>query len=180
MFLLAITPALWVGLSRGWFTVVMSIGGLAFFFNLILRYGNKELSDAGVLTLLFLYGLFYFLAISILIAKISSKTTVTSDTVKGGISIYILLGFFWAILYMCLLFLDPDALANISSHEETAVFECYYYSFTTLTTLGYGDIVPVSKYARILAMLEAIAGPVYLAIFVAQIIGLSIAQKLRD
>jgi hypothetical protein len=45
--------------------------------------------------------------------------------------------------------------------------------------LGYGDIVPVAKFARILAILEAIAGPVYLAIFVAQIIGLNIAQKLK-
>ena len=180
MFLLAITPALWVGLSRGWFIVVISIGVFAFLLNMLLRYGNMEFKDTGILFLLFLYGLFYFLAIAILMVKISSNTTVSSDTIKGGISIYILLGFFWAILYMTLLFLDPDAISNISSTEETAGFECYYYSFTTLTTLGYGDIVPVAKYARILAMLEAIAGPVYLAIFVAQIIGMNIAQKMKD
>ena len=180
MFLLAITPALWVGLSRGWFAVVMSIGGIAFLFNMILRYGNREFSDTGILILLFLYGLFYFLAIAILMVKMSSNTTVTSDTIKGGISIYILLGFFWAILYMIVIFIDPDAISNISSAEETAGFECYYYSFTTLTTLGYGDIVPVAKFARILAILEAIAGPVYLAIFVAQIIGLNIAQKMKS
>jgi hypothetical protein len=180
MFLLAITPALWVGLSRGWFIVVISIGVFAFLLNMLLRYGNMEFKDTGILFLLFLYGLFYFLAIAILMVKISSNTTVSSDTIKGGISIYILLGFFWAILYMTLLFLDPDAISNISSTEETAGFECYYYSFTTLTTLGYGDIVPVAKYARILAMLEAIAGPVYLAIFVAQIIGMNIAQKMKS
>lgn len=179
MFLLAITPALWVGLSRTWFTVVMSIGVLAFLVNMIVRYGNMEYRHAGILILLLLYGLFYFLAISFLMSKISSNTTVSSDTIKGGISIYILLGFFWAILYMILLTLDPDALTNVSSNEETAGFECYYYSFTTLTTLGYGDIVPVAKYARILAIFEAVAGPVYLAIFVAQIIGLSIAQKIK-
>ena len=179
MFLLAIAPALWVGLSRGWFTVVISVGVVAFLFNMILRYGKVEFSNAGILVLLFLYGLFYFLAIAILMGKISSKTTISSDTVKGGISIYILLGFFWAILYMILLRLDPDALTNISSNEETAGFDCYYYSFTTLTTLGYGDIVPVAKYARILAILESVTGPVYLAIFVAQIIGMNIAQKMK-
>ena len=81
---------------------------------------------------------------------------------------------------MIVIFIDPDAISNISSAEETAGFECYYYSFTTLTTLGYGDIVPVAKFARILAILEAIAGPVYLAIFVAQIIGLNIAQKMKS
>ena len=186
MFLLAITPALWVGLSRGWFTVVMSIGVIAFFFNMMVRYGNVEFRNAGILILLLLYGLFYFLAIAFLIRKISSRTAITSDTIKGGISIYILLGFFWAILYMVLLRLDesalinPSTLTNIGSNEETAGFECYYYSFTTLTTLGYGDIVPVAKYARILAMLEAIAGPVYLAIFVAQIIGMNIAQRMKS
>lgn len=179
MFLLAITPALWVGLSRAWFAVVMSIGAIAFLVNMIVRYGNMEFRDIGIFILLLLYGLFYFLAIAILMSKISSNTTVSSDTIKGGISIYILLGFFWAILYMILLTLDPDALTNVSSNEETAGFECYYYSFTTLTTLGYGDIVPVAKYARILAIFEAVAGPVYLAIFVAQIIGLSIAQKIK-
>ena len=179
MLLIAIAPALWVGLSSGLFIAVMSVGVFAFLLNMLLRYGNMELKDKGILVLLFLYGLFYFLAIAILITKISSKTTVSSDTIKGGISIYILLGFFWAVLYMIMLMLDPDALTNISSTEGTAGFECYYFSFTTLTTLGYGDIVPVAKYARVLATLEAVAGPIYLAIFVAQIIGMNIAQKMK-
>jgi hypothetical protein len=80
---------------------------------------------------------------------------------------------------MIVLKYDSNALTNINPAEDTVGFECYYYSFTTLTTLGYGDIVPVHKYARILATLEAVAGPVYLAIFVAQIIGMNIAQKMK-
>ncbi|MHC5179147.1 MAG: potassium channel family protein, partial [Planctomycetota bacterium] len=64
--------------------------------------------------------------------------------------------------------------------KETAGLDCYYYSFATLTTLGYGDITPVADYAKILAILEAVAGPVYLAIFVAQIIGMNIAQKMKS
>ena len=71
-----------------------------------------------------------------------------------------------------------SALTNV--REETAGFDCYYYSFTTLTTLGYGDITPVAKYAKILAIMEAITGPIYLAIFVAQIIGMNIAQKMKS
>ena len=72
---------------------------------------------------------------------------------------------------------NNDALTNIQ--RETASFDCYYYSFTTLTTLGYGDIAPVAKYAKILAIMESVTGPVYLAIFVAQIIGMNIAQKMK-
>jgi hypothetical protein len=177
LLLIAIAPALWVGLSRRVFIAVISIGVLAFLFNLVVFLTAKDLADEGILVLLILYAVFYFLAIAILITKISSGTTVSADTIKGGISIYYLLGLFWAVLYMILLTFDPNALTNMQS--ETASFDCYYYSFTTLTTLGYGDIAPVANYAKILAIMESVAGPVYLAIFVAQIIGMKIAQKMK-
>jgi len=177
LLLIAIAPALWVGLSRKVFLAVFSVGVLAFIFNLAVFLTAKDLADEGILILLFLYAIFFFLAIVILIKKISVGTTVSADTIKGGVSIYFLLGLFWAVLYMIMLTFDPDALTNIP--KETAGLDCYYYSFTTLTTLGYGDITPVANYAKILAIMEAIAGPVYLAIFVAQIIGMNIIQKME-
>lgn len=176
LLLVAITPALWVGLSRKIFLAVISIGLLAFLINIFAYWGAKEVADQTALVLLLLYALFFFMAIAILMRKISSNRVITADTIKGGISIYFLLGLFWAILYMIALTLDPNALANI----RNTGFDCYYYSFITLTTLGYGDIAPVTKYAKILAIMEAVTGPVYLAIFVAQLIGLNIAQKLKD
>jgi len=174
MLLIAIAPALWVGLSRKFFRVVISLGMLAFAFRVVAIF-KDDLTDEGILILLFLYALFYFMAIAILIKKISSNKVVTTDTIKGGISVYFLLGFFWAILYRIVLTFNPDAFSNI--HNE--IFDIYYYSFTTLTTLGYGDIAPIAEYAKILAILEAVVGPVYLAIFVAQLIGLNIAQKMK-
>ena len=178
LLLVAITPALWVGLSRKVFLVVISIGVFAFLFSVLVSWGIKETADETHRVLLILYAVFFFMAISILIKRISSGTVVTADTIKGGISIYYLLGLFWAILYMILLTFDPDALTNIQ--KETAGFESYYYSFVTLTTLGYGDITPVARYGKILAIMEAVIGPVYLAIFVAQLIGLNIARKLKE
>ena len=176
LLLIAIAPALWVGLSRKVFIAVISIGLLAFALNVVARFAINDLADEGILILLFLYALFLFLAIVILITKILSNKVVTSDTIKGGISVYFLLGLFWATLYMIVLTFDPDALINI----RNVGFDCYYYSFTTLTTLGYGDIAPVSEYAKILSIMEAVAGPVYLAIFVAQLVGLNIAQKMKN
>jgi hypothetical protein len=178
LLLISIVPALWVGLPRRVFIAVISIGALAFLLNLATFWSGSEVRTKAHLILLILYAVFYFLAISILIKKISSKTVVTADTIKGGISIYFLLGLFWATLYMIMLHFDLNALSNMQ--KETASFDCYYYSFTTLTTLGYGDIAPVAKYAKILAIMEAVAGPVYLAIFVAQIIGMNIAQKMKS
>jgi hypothetical protein len=177
LLLIAIAPALWVGLSRRVFVAVISVGVLAFLFNVVTFWGANKALDEAVLILLILYAVFYFLAIAILMKRISSGAIVTADTIKGGISIYYLLGLFWAVLYMILLTYDPNALTNMQ--RETASFDCYYYSFTTLTTLGYGDIAPVAKYAKILAIMESVTGPVYLAIFVAQIIGLNIAQKMK-
>jgi hypothetical protein len=177
LLLIAIAPALWVGLSRKIFLAVFSVGVLAFLFSLVVFLTAKDLADEGLLVLLFLYALFYFLAITILIKKTSSGATVSADTIKGGISIYFLLGLFWAILYMIMLTFDPNALTNVP--KETVGLDCFYYSFSTLTTLGYGDITPVANYAKTLAIMEAVAGPVYLAIFVAQIIGMNIAQKMK-
>ncbi|RKY06050.1 MAG: hypothetical protein DRP56_08110 [Planctomycetota bacterium] len=177
LLLIAIAPALWVGLSRKIFLAVFSVGVFAFLLNLVVSVTAKDLAEEGLLVLLTLYAVFFFLAIVILITKISSGATVSADTIKGGISIYFLLGLFWAILYMILLTFDLSALTNVS--KETVGLDCYYYSFATLTTLGYGDITPVADYAKILAILEAVTGPVYLAIFVAQIIGMNIAQKMK-
>lgn len=178
LFLLAVAPAIWVALPRNIFVPVISLGLVAYLFNAYTQYKVEELADEATLMLLILYATFYFLAIAIIMKKISSNKVVTADTIKGGISVYFLLGLFWAVLYMIQLTLNKNALSNI--HEGAEAFDCYYYSFTTLTTLGYGDISPVSKYAKILAIMEAVTGPVYLAIFVAQLIGLNIAQKLKD
>lgn len=180
MLLAAITPALWVGLSRKLFLLVISLGVLALFLNFIFSYRDMTFSDKGALVLLFVYALFYFLAISTLVLKISSNTMVTGDTIKGGISIYFLLGLFWTMLYLIAMEFDPNAISNINPTRDEASFNCFYFSFTTLTTLGYGDIAPISKYAKILAFMEAVTGQVYLAIFVAQLIGLSIAHKMRS
>jgi hypothetical protein len=65
---------------------------------------------------------------------------------------------------------------QIGKGEPTAVL---YFSFATLTTLGYGDIVPVSAIARTLATLEAITGQLYLAVLVARLVGLHIAESLE-
>lgn len=177
LLLIAIIPALWVGLTRRTFLAVISVGVLAFLFN-VYYFGSRQSDDKAIMILLLLYAVFYFLAIVILIKRISSGTIVTADTIKGGISVYILLGLFWALLYRILITYDPRALTNI--HRETASLEAYYYSFSTLTTLGYGDITPTIMYAKILAIMESIVGPIYLAIFIAQIIGLNIAQKMKN
>jgi uncharacterized membrane protein len=108
-------------------------------------------------------------AIRFLLIKIFLEEHVTTDTIKGGIAVYFMIGIFWALLYGILFNHNPRSLTL----EKPIVFiDLLYFSFTTLTTLGYGDIAPSSGVARNLAVLEAVFGQLYVAILVARIVGL--------
>ncbi|NOR12308.1 MAG: two pore domain potassium channel family protein [Candidatus Aminicenantes bacterium] len=122
--------------------------------------------------------LFLFTAITILIRKIFSEKNITTDTIKGGISVYFLMGFLWTYLYSLLLILDPQALALAKPTFEFSILT--YFSFTTLTTLGYGDITPVSWLARNLTILESTIGQIYMTVLIARLVGLHIAGKQLD
>jgi hypothetical protein len=126
-------------------------------------------------------------AIITMLRYILSTQLVTTNTVFASLCIYMLLGLLWALCYSIIDHLNPAAfrssvrtdesafLLRIGSGGSTAVL---YFSFATLTTLGYGDIVPVSPLARTLASLEAITGQLYLAVLVARLVGLHIAASI--
>ncbi|MEZ4215297.1 MAG: potassium channel family protein [Myxococcota bacterium] len=108
---------------------------------------------------------------------------VSTDTLLGGVCVYILIGLAFAFTYGALLEWDPTAL-SFPPHagewtSEVRVAETLYFSFVTLTTLGYGDIVPVSETARMLAAGEAVSGQVYLTVLVARLVGLHISMGHR-
>ena len=108
-----------------------------------------------------------------LMANMFRTKSVTSDMIVGGICIYFLIGILWVLFYMLIDDFDKAAIAYTGRQSLT------YFSFITLTTLGYGDFVPASEFARMLATLEAVAGQVYLAVFVARLVGLHIAHEIR-
>ncbi len=90
----------------------------------------------------------------------------------GSICIYLLMGLSWTILYLLVLEINPVAfngITDVSWYENFSVVS--YYSFVTLTTLGYGDISPAMPVARFLVFMEAIVGVFYMAILVASLIG---------
>ncbi len=104
--------------------------------------------------------------------------SITSNKLVGSICIYMLLGIVWALLYEFLSIIDPGAFNGLSLNSNSRDSWNYiYYSFVTLTTLGYGDISPVNHYARALAYLEAICGQIYIAVLVASLVGAHIADR---
>jgi hypothetical protein len=99
---------------------------------------------------------------------------VTFQRIQGGIAAYLLLGVIWAEAFGLVELLRPGAFsgpADVIRGPRGWV----YFSFTTLTTVGYGDVVPVHPAARSLAMLEAVTGPLYIAILLARLVSLAVA-----
>jgi len=106
---------------------------------------------------------------------------VTLDTIAGAICFYLLLGVIWAFIYALIelahpgSFLDRGRPVGAAGHHSL-VPELLYLSLVTLSTLGYGDILPVTPQARMLAALEGIIGPLYLAVLIARLVGLAASR----
>jgi hypothetical protein len=106
--------------------------------------------------------------------------SVNADVLCASISAYLMLGLLWTIAYWLVDQLTPGAFSfnTTSGTKETmAGFNAFYFSFITLSTVGYGDITPVSKVARMLATTEAITGLLYVAVLIARLVGLYSTPK---
>ncbi len=116
--------------------------------------------------------------IVLILAHIFKQKEVTLETIYGAIVVYILIGLMWVFLYNLTEFLHPQSFSFSQALGSESRKDLYYFSFITLTTLGYGDITPVSNPARSLAMLEAITGQMYLAVLIARLVGTHISQSI--
>jgi hypothetical protein len=105
-----------------------------------------------------------------------------SDQIFAGTSTYVLIGLTWTGLYEVVEWFYPMSFHIPSEYNIDAALtwsDFLYFSFTTLTTLGYGDMVPVSSQARSLAILESCTGVLFLAVMIARTIGIYLVRALR-
>lgn len=105
-------------------------------------------------------------------------TRVDRSLVASAITVYLLLGAVWGAVYLIIYRTNPAAFNAPNVDPNYASVHFIYYSYVTLTTLGYGDITPISPAARILSVVEAITGVLYTAILVARLVSL-FGQDLR-
>jgi hypothetical protein len=119
--------------------------------------------------------LFIAFVIAHLLRFILRARRIDSEVVSAGLAIYLMLGLLWAFGYILVARLIPDAFAfgtgPDSSHSMKG-FTALYFSFSTLTTVGYGDISPVSGEARLLAVMEATTGTIYVAVLISRLVSL--------
>ena len=110
--------------------------------------------------------------------QIFREGPITRQRVQGSITIYLLLGLIWAEAYMLAGLLDSKSFTANLPTERTAVLAHFtYYSFVTLTTVGYGDISPVSLVTRSLANIEGLIGQLFPAILIARLVSMEIAAR---
>ena len=112
------------------------------------------------------------------LGHIFRQDEITREVISGALAIYLLWGLMWTHGYSILGHLQPGSFSypDILAKLDFASFN--YFSFVTMTTLGYGDISPVSPPARAMAITQAITGQVYLAVLVARLVGINIAQNM--
>jgi hypothetical protein len=95
--------------------------------------------------------------------------SITIQTVLGAANIYLLIGFIFAVLYSIIVVLSP--VAPFSGVETMRGIDLYYYSFTILTTVGMGDLIPTTDLVRVLTIIEALLGQLYLVTVIALLVG---------
>lgn len=115
-----------------------------------------------------------------IVVDVLTTPEVGADTVFGACSIYLLMGLAWAMAYTFLEGVTPGSftlgggpLANDHTHRTA---ELVYFSYVTLSTVGFGDVLPAARETRGLAVMEALAGQLYLAIMIARMVTLHAAR----
>jgi voltage-gated potassium channel len=122
-----------------------------------------------VLMLLFFVGAAYGCSLQVLFSG-----RIDPNIIVGSVAIYLLLGLLWSVLYLLALELSPGAFNGMIQQDWADNFPIStYFSYVTLTTLGYGDISPAAPVSRVLVYLEAISGTFYMAVVVASLVSAS-------
>ena len=112
---------------------------------------------------------FFAMTAAGLFSHLRSARSIAQAQLYTAVNIYLLLALLWATLYLALDAFSPGSL-QVGSHSADRQTELLYFSLITLSTIGYGDIVPLSGEARILAALEGVTGVLYIAITVALLV----------
>jgi hypothetical protein len=107
--------------------------------------------------------------------RVFAPGRVTSDRIMGAIALYLLFGVAWGNAYEIVALADPAAF-NAEPDPGRGIERWFYFSFVTLTTVGYGDVTPVSRAARVLAIGEALVGQLYPAIILARLVTLQTSE----
>ena len=128
---------------------------------------NVFFTNRPLMVVTFSFGtILYFYIVVLLVKNLLSIRVVTADLIYCAISIYLLIGIMWAGIYTVLEGISPGSFS-----ETSGTVDLLYFSFVTLTTVGFGDVAPLSVLGKRLAVFEASMGSIYMAVIIAMIVG---------
>jgi hypothetical protein len=136
----------------------------------LIRIATQHEFSQVVADLLFM--VFCFFCISVFLRRIVTAKEVDREVIFASISTYLLIAITWAVSYDLIYFLSPEAFSPAEDGAKLTLNHFIYFSLTTITTLGFGDITPVSLPAGIWSTLEATTGVFYMAILVARLVSI--------
>lgn len=121
---------------------------------------------------------FLLTAISFTLKRVAITTDLSPNRLVGAICVYLLLGVIWAVAYTILEMISPGSFGGFTPLQGRGWGnEWLYFSFVTMTTLGYGDLLPLSATARTMAYMQAVFGQLYVAILVAGLVSAYISGR---
>jgi hypothetical protein len=165
------SAALYAVMGRGRITVIaFTLGIPAIVIHALNIAGYLESLQTLSLTLGLVFLVFMT---SVFVYSIVSDPSVTTDTLAGAVSAYMLIGITFGIAYSLIDHLVPGAFRDtLEPGKHLTQSEFTFFSFVTMTTVGYGDIVPWDAHARSVAMIEAVIGIMYPAVLISRLVGL--------
>jgi Ion channel len=169
-FLLLIIYSLYViGHKKRFLILALGFSGIGELF-FILSEDYIDSHSLLVLKLIFAVIFFALMTYACLLFTLQDKR-ISVTTLFGSLCAYLFIGLLWAYLYHLLMAIDSQAFIGITLKHTQVDNEFIYYSFVTLTTLGYGDVVPVGSMAKTLSWIEAYTGQAYLTVLMALLVG---------
>jgi hypothetical protein len=161
--------------SRAAFIAGWVLAGVTFSLTIIAQSTEVLLLQYLALTAVLV---FFFLSCSLAVYDVLFGGVIDINRLVGAGCIYFLSGSVWGIVFFLLSVISPGSFVGIVGESwSEQLNEFTYYSFVTLTTLGFGDITPVAPVARTLSYLEAVLGQMYLTVLVAALVGMHIANR---
>jgi hypothetical protein len=138
-------------------------------------YPNKAILAIGMIAC----ALFIALVIANLLVFMLKSEEVNLEIIYAAILLYLLAALMWAFVYTVIELVDPASFNIDLSRPQDYLLEFQYFSFVTITTLGYGDITPVTEVAKAITALEAVVGQLYLVVAVAWLVGMYVSKKSK-
>ena len=151
---------------------------------LLLGFGTTAPSSGQAVVGLATGGLFMAFCSACLLIDLFRERRVEGGMISKALSAYIMLGLTWSFAYAMLSGVDPEAIRGLAPFDPGSASgrlgSFLYFSLITMTTVGYGDVTPVTDEARALVMLQALAGQIVLVVLVARLVGMQVATSMTS